>query len=109
MVRWTGGRSGEIGKSGGKALDDFFGVQAFDGDELVAARLPFDDSYRGLLDTQYPAEEVGQLPVSLALLRRRGDFYLEDTAGKTGNLTTSGAGMDFNLQQPVPGMAANGI
>jgi len=82
----------------GKAFDDFVGVQAFDGDKLVPACLPFDDRYGGLLDTQYPAEEAGQLPVGLALLRRRGDFYLEDAAGKTGNLIPAGAGMDFNLQ-----------
>lgn len=92
-------------KSGGKAFDDFVGVQAFDGDKLVAALLPFNNCYGGLLNTQYPAEEVGQLPVGLTLLRRRDDFYLEDAPGKTGNLVPAGTGVDLNLQLPVNGIA----
>lgn len=93
-------------KSGGKAFDDCVGVQACDGDKLVAALLPFDDCYGGLLNTQYPAEEVGQLPVGLTLLRRRGDFYLEDAAGKTDNLVPAGTRVDLNLKLPVNGIAA---
>ena len=92
--------SSEMGtelKSGGKAFGDFPKVQAFDGDELAAAGPALNNGYGGLFYTHYLAEEVGQLPVGLALLRRRSDFYLEDAAGKTGDFGTAGAWMDFDL------------
>ena len=95
-------------KSAGKALDNFLGTQSLDGDEFVPPGGPFYNGYGGLFNSEYPAEKVGKLPVGLALLRRRGDSYLEYAAGKTGNLVTAGAGMDFYLQQPVIALTARG-